>query len=236
MSIKVFISRKLNTSSPITKWCLDNNIDLLNFPLIKIEPVRNQEMPLSDWIFFLSPNGVNVYLDHYELKAKNIAVYGQGTNRELNKRGYQANFIGENSKSSLEIGATFFDFVHPDAIILFPVSHLSRRSIVQKNITNICHEVVIYKTLIEPKTIKNVDIAILTSPSNIDAYVEKNGIKNTKFIVLGETSLKHFSKNYNDAQVHMANASTEEAIIPLLQNFEFYNCTRYDLGNFTAKH
>lgn len=218
MSIKIFISRKLLTSSPLTKWCLDKNIDILDFPMIKLEPVRNQKIPASDWIFFLSPAGVNVYLDHYELKADNIAVYGEGTNRELNKRGYTANFIGDNKKSSETIGETFFNHIHSNAVVLFPVSNISKKSIIKQNKTNTCHEVVIYKNLPAPKRIEKVDIAILTSPSNIDAYVKCNDTNNTKFIVLGETSMKHFVQNYNSAEVIMAMASTEDAILRLVQS------------------
>ncbi|MEZ4924316.1 MAG: uroporphyrinogen-III synthase [Crocinitomicaceae bacterium] len=216
MSIKIFISRKLNTNSPIAKWCLDNKVDILDFPLIKIKPIRNQDIPASDWIFFLSPNGVNVYMDHYELKAENIAVYGQGTNRELNKRGYKADFIGDNMKSSEQIGTAFFEFIHPNAIVLFPISDISRGSIMKKNITNTCHEVVIYRNLPASKRIRKVDIAILTSPSNIDAYFKSNFNKDTKFIVLGETSLNYFTEKYNYVEVHMTKASTEEAIIPIV--------------------
>ena len=214
---KILVSRNLSTSSPLREWATHKGHALIETPFIRIEPILNQEIIPSDWIFFSSPNGVDVYFDNYPILAKKIAVYGGGTFNRLQQRGIEADFVGDNRKTPEKIGRDFFNSIHPNEVVLFPVSQISKKSIVNVNQKNVCHELVLYETTLEPTKMPKVDIAILTSPSNIDGYLVENTTENVKFVVLGSTSKKHFEDLNTGAEVYMPEASTEEATIALLE-------------------
>lgn len=214
---KILVSRNLSTSSILREWATNEGHALIETPFIRIEPILDQDIIPSDWIFFSSPNGVDVYFDHYPILAKKIAVYGGGTFNRLQQRGIEADFVGDNRKTPEKIGKDFFGSIHPNEVVLFPVSQISKKSIVNVNQANVCHEMVLYETTLEPTKMPKVDIAILTSPSNIDGYLVENPTENVKFIVLGETSKKHFESLGKGAEVFMPDSSTEEATVTLLQ-------------------
>ena len=214
---KILVSRNLSSDSPLREWATNEGHALIETPFIRIDPILDQDIIPSDWIFFSSPNGVDVYFDHYPILAKKIAVYGGGTFNRLKQRGIEADFVGDNRKTPEKIGKDFFDSIHPNEVVLFPVSQLSKRSIVNVNQANVCHEMVLYNTVLEPTQMPKVDFAILTSPSNIDGYLMDNTTENVKFIVMGATSMRHFKEKNAEAEVYMPEASTEVATIQLLE-------------------
>ncbi|MBD3639259.1 MAG: uroporphyrinogen-III synthase [Crocinitomicaceae bacterium] len=213
----ILVSRNLSTDSLLREWATDKGHALIETPFIRIEPIKDQDVIPSDWIFFSSPNGVDVYFDHYPILAKKIAVYGGGTLNRLESRGIEADFVGDNRKTPEKIGKDFFDSIHPHEVVLFPVSQLSKKSIVNVNQHNVCHEMVLYNTSVEPTKVPKVDFAILTSPSNIDGYLLENSVENVEFIVMGATSKNHFENLNTGARIHMPEASTEVATIELLE-------------------
>lgn len=214
---KILVSRNLSVDSKLREWATNHEHALIETPFIRIDPILDQDIIPSDWIFFSSPNGVDVYFDHYPILAKKIAVYGGGTLSRLEQRGIEANFVGDNRKTPEKIGEDFFNSIHPNEVVLFPVSQLSKKSIVNVNQANQCYEMVLYNTVLEPTKMPKVDIAILTSPSNIDGYLMENTIENVIFIVMGATSLRHFNEKLPHLQIYMPEASTEEATIQLLE-------------------
>ncbi|UKN00791.1 uroporphyrinogen-III synthase [Paracrocinitomix mangrovi] len=215
---KILVSRNLSTDSVLREWATEHNHALIEAPFIRIDAVTNIDIPQSDWIFFSSPNGVDIYFDHHPILAKKIAAYGGGTMNRLTSRGIEADFVGDNRKTPEKIGEDFFNFIDPNEVVLFPVSQLSRKSIIQVNQKNKCIELVIYNTSTEATEMPKVDYAILTSPSNIDGYIKANPIENVRFIVLGTTSKNHFDNLNLGAEVYMPKSSTEEAVIELLED------------------
>lgn len=213
----ILVSRNLRSDSPLREWTTNEGHALIEAPFIMIDPILDLDIPPSDWIFFSSPNGVDVYFDNYPILAKKIAAFGGGTLNRLRSRGIEADFVGDNRKTPDKIGKAFFDSIHPNETVLFPLSQLSRKSIVNVNQVNKCIELVIYNTAVEPTKVPKVDFAILTSPSNIDGYLIENTTENVEFIVLGATSKRHFEGLGVDASIHMPKSSTELAVIELLE-------------------
>ncbi|MEX1001162.1 MAG: uroporphyrinogen-III synthase [Crocinitomicaceae bacterium] len=214
---RILVSRNLPSDSLLREWAANRDHALIEVPFIRIEPITDLDIPPSDWIFFSSPNGVDIYFDNYPILAKKIAVYGGGTYQRLESRGIEANFVGENTKNPDEIGKDFFDSIHPNEVVLFPISQLSKKSIINVNQQNTCLELVIYNTSVEAHEVPKMDIAILTSPSNIDGYLLKNSVENVDFIVMGNTSKNHFDNLNLGARVFQTQASTEEGVIALLE-------------------
>lgn len=213
----ILVSRNLSSDSILREWAAEKGHALIEAPFIRIEPILGLEIPPSDWIFFSSPNGVDLYFDNYPILAKRIAVYGGGTHDRLESRGIEAQFVGDTRKTPAEIGKDFFDSIHPNEVVLFPLSQLSKKNIVNVNQKNVCLEMTLYETSVESTHMPKTDFAILTSPSNIDGYLMENTTENVEFIVLGETSKKHFEGLNLSASIHMPTSSTERSVIELLE-------------------
>ena len=175
------------------------------------------EIPPTEWVFFSSPNGLDVYFNHYPLMANKIGVYGKGTQMRLSARGLSADFTGDTKKKPSEIGDEFFSFIGPNASVLFPQSQLSKKSIANASQGNQCVAKVIYNTSLEGHVEKGIDIAILTSPSNIDGFLLENKTDDIRFIVLGDTSKNHFKKLGLTDQVYVPKSADELAVIALLE-------------------
>lgn len=215
--MRILVSRNLAGVSLLRNWCQEKGYELIEAPFIRIDPVLNVEIPDTDWVFFSSPNGLDVYFNNYPLLAEKIGVYGKGTQMRLAARGIEANFTGDTSKTPSEIGAEFFDFIGAKAKVLFPQSQLSKKSIANANPGNDCIIKVVYNTSLEAHHEVGIDIAILTSPSNIDGFLLENTTENIKFIVLGETSKNHFEKLGLTDQIFVPKSADEAAVILLLE-------------------
>ena len=215
--MRVLVSRNLSGESQLRAWTRTKGYELIEAPFIRIDPVLNSEIPSTDWVFFSSPNGLDVYFNNYPLIADNIGVYGKGTQMRLAARGIEADFTGDTSKTPSEIGAEFFDFIGSNATVLFPQSQLSKKSIANANPGNECIIKVVYNTSLEAHYEVGIDIAILTSPSNIDGFLLENKTDNIRFIVLGETSKNHFEKLGLTDQIFVPKSADEESVILLLE-------------------
>lgn len=214
---KILVSRNLMSDSPLREWATNNDHALIEVPFIRIDPIPGLDIPASDWIFFSSPNGVDVYFDNYPILAKKIACFGAGTLQRLVLRGLDASFVGDNSKLPHEIGRDFFDSIHPNEVVFFPLSERSRKSILSADHENKCYELSIYSTSVESTEVPKMDIAILTSPSNIQGYLQENRVEGVEFIVMGATSQRFFENLNTGAKIHVPKASTQEAVIELLE-------------------
>lgn len=216
--MRILVSRNLPSESQLRTWCQEKGIELIEAPFIRIDPVLDIEIPSTDWVFFSSPNGLDVYFNNYPLLAKKIGVYGKGTQMRLAARGIEANFTGDTTKTPSEIGKEFFEFIGPTASVLFPQSQLSKKSIANANPGNECIAKVIYNTSLAGHYETGIDIAILTSPSNIDGFLLENKVDNIRFIVLGETSKNHFENLGLTDQIFVPKSADEESVILLLED------------------
>ena len=79
----ILVTRFLRSGSAIRQWADQNQYQLIEKPFIKTVAVTGLIIPPTDWIFFSSPQGVQLYLDNYPVKAKKIAALSEGTALEL---------------------------------------------------------------------------------------------------------------------------------------------------------
>lgn len=215
--MRILVSRNLNSDSKLREWVAERQIELIEAPFIRIDPILDIEIPKTDWVFFSSPNGLDVYFNNYPLVADKIGVYGKGTQMRLAARNIEADFTGDTRKTPQEIGNEFFEFIGPKASVLFPQSQLSKKSIANANPGNDCIAKVIYNTSLEGHYEVGIDIAILSSPSNIDGFLLENKTDNIRFIVLGETSKSHFKKLGLTEEIYVPQSADEESVILLLE-------------------
>ncbi len=190
--------------------------------LIEIEPVLDLEIPETEWIFFSSPKGAISYLNHHPLKAKSIAVFGEGTLKALKKFNVTANFIGNSEHDSITIGQKFNSVIGNNESVLFPISRLSKRNVIKGFANENYREIITYSTIKKPLTFNvNFDAILFTSPSNFKSFILLNKINSsTQIIAMGKTTESTIRKLLPSHEVHSLSEPTEKSLIEFFEKIE----------------
>jgi uroporphyrinogen-III synthase len=186
----ILVTRSLKADSLIRKWAAEKNIELIEKSFIETVAVTGLTIPKSDWIFFSSPQSVNLYFAHYKLAAKKVAALSNGTAAELSNNNVKADFIGSDSKTTKEIGNDFFKQTKSAETVLFPLSDISKRNISSQVKTENVIELITYKTaLVSDKLNDLPGVILFTSPSNVDGFLLSNKPElKTQILAIGETT------------------------------------------------
>jgi uroporphyrinogen-III synthase len=137
-----------------------------------------------DWVIFTSKNGVAFFLDSLRKKLPGpikIAAVGVKTKLELEKRGYEVDFVPTSFVAEV-FAEEFVKKLSGNECILFPKGNLARDVIpvALREISVFLDELVVYGTkenvekkqeLIEALEVGKVDIITFTSPSTVDSFV-----------------------------------------------------------------
>ena len=216
---KLFISRKLNPSSPL--WELSDRYEIIDQSLIEIHPVLVDYLPEADWIFFYSQTGVKIFFDQFisnpKLKCVLFGAFGPKTSSCIQEYGFHVAFTG-NGKS-VETGPAF-DLVARNKKVLFPRANYSSRSlqkILGKKIQAI--DLVVYNNdVLEKIDLPDPDILVFTSPLNAKSYFSTKQIREKQIVIaIGETTAKKLkSLGIQDAMI--PNSPTEESILSCISN------------------
>lgn len=217
----ILITRNLGEQSPLRDFAQKSKVLLIDQPFIRFEGLAGLDIPVTEWIFFSSPTAMEFYLDLYEIKAKKIAVYGEGTGRKLKKHGLSADFTGDFTKVSSEIAVDFFRSIGQDTV-LFPISDRSLKNIPAKGPVNQVHLLTCYKTIPEGKTLHTEpNVIIFTSPSNVEGYLINNQIKDDMTIVaFGQTTADYLKSCAEGNRILVPKSPAEKDIIALLNSPE----------------
>lgn len=187
---KIFITRNLKDKDYLGRALRALSFEIEGKSLIEFKQITIKELPKTEWIFFSSKHAVKYFFDQKPtIGSVKMACVGKATSDELRSYGYRAEFIGQSTDTKL-IGKQFAAKVG-NAKVLFPIARDSMQSIQwqfpkRDNAINL----VVYATLkhsleISPET----DIVIFTSPSNVEAYFEKNKLSdNQKAVAMGEAT------------------------------------------------
>ena len=214
----ILITRELSTSSSIRQWAADHNLHLIEKSFIETVAVTGLEIPKTDWIFFSSPRGAELYLAIYPINAKKIAALAEGTAEQLTELGYKPNFTGNSGESTRQIGQQFFAEINPTETVLFPLSDISRRAVSSQKGDHTIIELITYKTqLVSEKLAQQPDIILFTSPSNVDGFLLTNKVTpQTHMLAIGETTADHL-RSLDFANVHVSKSTDEKALIKTLE-------------------
>ena len=216
-SKSIFISRYVFSNSPLL---LDADYTLFAKSLIKFENITVSSFPKSDWYFFYSRNGVyfglRQILDRSVLDATKIATMGKGTAKQFeNMTGRMPDFIGSGDADNV---SSEFIKVAKGADVVFVRAVHSLKSI-QENLKGKLNgsDLITYKNFIDDTaTIPVTDIAVFTSPMNVDAYfLNKTADASPVLIALGKSTKKAISK-YSESEILMPVEPTESALRVLI--------------------
>ena len=192
----VFISRDSRPNDYFSHVLKVNGYTVFSKALIDIKSIAVKNIPSTDWLFFSSKNAVKFFFQHKpQIENTKIGCVGKATADELRKFGKRADFIG-NSVDTKLIGKQFAATVGKGTV-LFPQAKESMRSI-QQAFTNPKQtiDIAVYETIKNNvEVIPDFEIAVFTSPSNVQAFFEKNKITaEQKIIAMGDATAAMLKK------------------------------------------
>lgn len=193
---KVFITKNLREKDYLPRALKNLNFPIEGKSLIEFKEIPMGFLPKSDWIFFSSKHAVRYFFNQKpEIGKVKIGCVGKATADELRAFGFRAEFIGQSTDTKL-IGKQFSSIAGSSSI-LFPIAKESLQSIQsqivkQDKVINLP----VYKTLKHSVEVdSDTDIIVFTSPSNVDAFFEKNKFSPTqKAVAMGEATQKALIK------------------------------------------
>lgn len=177
---KIFISREISEHSYLRRALERHKIEIEDRSLIRTFPIVNVLDPFYlknlNWIFFSSRNGVEYFFKLKPLLSKHIrfGVVGRGSEDELRKHGYRADYVGEGGDIP-DIAEEFAEMIKGQTV-LFPRAQDSLQSIQSRvDASTKVVDLPIYETVIEEDVDQSfAEVLIFTSPSNVDAYFADN--------------------------------------------------------------
>jgi hydroxymethylbilane synthase len=193
---KVFITKTCKEGDYLQAALQRLNFGVLGKSLIEFKQIRIKELPKTEWIFFSSKHAVRYFFNQNPvLENVKFGCIGTSTSAELRTFNRRADFIGQSTDIKL-VGKQFSSKVG-NSRVLFPIARGSMQSIQwqmvkRDNVINL----EVYATLKHSEEISSdFQILIFTSPSNVEAYFEKNVIHpHQKVIAMGEATGKALEK------------------------------------------
>ena len=214
---KVFISREADDANLFIKQLTSFGFDVLTQAPISSETIEVNHLPFTDWIFFTSPKCVHHFFgqDLHVPEVCQIASLGSGTANALAHTGVQVSFVGEDG----DVKATAERFLNQvkGKSILFPVAEAGLRT-VQQVIGEQAevHNINVYRTL-QNRDYKGfeADIAVFTSPSNVEIAGGFNDLTSLTCVAIGDTTAQAL-KAKGCTKVFTAPFTTEQALADLV--------------------
>ena len=194
---KVFVTRSYAEHDYLPRALSNLGFTVEGKSLIEFKQIRIKELPKTDWVFFSSKHAVRYFFNQNpELPATiKFACIGTSTSAELRAFGKRADFIGQSTDTKL-VGKQFSSKIG-NAKVLFPIARGSMQSVQwqmvkRENVFNL----EVYATLKNSVEVgEEKEILVFTSPSNVEAFVEKNKILAThKVVAMGESTGKALEK------------------------------------------
>jgi len=235
---KVIVTRALSQAKPLLQRLIASGFETFHLPTIEIQPPDDegkelrdsiQNLAAYDWIILTSSNGAEMFLEEINDKTvidqKQIAVIGSGTEKTLEKYGFEADLIPNDFLAEGLVQA-FPDF-QDNGRVLLPCATQARDFLptaLRKSgwTVDVVHA---YQTCI-PKHFGSfnnqrigADFIIFTSPSTIENFISMYGVENMppNIISIGPVT-SNAIRNFNLDVDLEANPSNTEGIIDCLLN------------------
>lgn len=220
----IFISRTLDSDSPIRLVETSHQATLIDESLISIHPIPLSKLPVADWFFFYSKNGVECFAKQWEEKWKSTpsqdkirwAAMGEGTAESLNGWGVTCDFVGRGEAG--EIAQQFLDHSKPsESVAFFRASHSRNKLHQLVSEHRESSHIAIYDNQLIEKEFPPTDIGIFTSGRNAIAFSENNPEPLIASIAIGQPTAETLrSLNVPEEKLFIAAEPSEEAIYETL--------------------
>lgn len=189
MKKTVFVSRTISPSSPIQTVVDQYSALLTATSLIQFQDIPFQ-LPETEWLFFYSKTGVQSFFNSALIQSTSkkfkIACYGPAT-AEYCAQYQSVDYIG--NLDADQVAKDIISCIKKNEITFICGKHSLRA--VQHNLSlNSFRESIVYDHY--PKSncaLARYDVAILTSPMNVHAFFDNQGMADY-FISIGQTTAK----------------------------------------------
>ncbi len=181
--VSVFITRNLREDDFFFQVLTAAGCKTQGIALIETKRINAPKIPLVDWIFFASKHAVRHYLAQTKIPdGTKIGAVGRVTSDELRKHKMPAHFIG--ASNDTQTIAKQFGALAGRSRVLFPQAKGSLRTVQLQMPQAKVIDIIVYETIAQPTdNLPVCDVMVFTSPSNVDAYFEKNKLKPSQKIV-----------------------------------------------------
>lgn len=215
MPIKLYISKPIDEVENLRMFCEHRGWQLIAHSFLAFEPKPFVWDGEEEIVFFSSPRAVDFFHAQHRLpKEKIYACAGKKTQEKLLEYGIRAGFVADRSGKVAEMSKAFAAFANGKRVI-FPVSNLSKRSYSQHLPNRIFRFVQVYQTHITSAEIKDCDLYVFTSPSNVKGFLIKNPVTLKPTISWGETTSQSLH-NHGFKVFKQLDISSIEALIEVL--------------------
>ncbi|MFM2206561.1 MAG: hypothetical protein RL213_536 [Bacteroidota bacterium] len=180
----VFITRFVAEDGHFRNVLVGNGFSVSGFPLIETKPISFSELPSCDWVFFSSKNAVRYFFRQKpRLSGQRFGCIGKATAEALRAEGVRAEFIG--SQADTRMTGKQFAALAGASKVLFPQAKGSMRSVQSQFVRK--EQVIdlpVYETIRrDEQPVPSADILVFTSPSNVDAFFDKNKLSSGQLVV-----------------------------------------------------
>jgi len=196
-------------------FCAEHSIDLIAQSFIQFSAVPFEVKKPFEVVFFGSVRAASFFLSSYSLpKGVEIACIGETTAEKLSELSLEVSFVGTKAGNPTEVGEDFKAWLG-DRRVLFPISSVSKESIVKVVPENQSEKVIVYDTRAKESQLVNLDLAIFTSPSNLESFLLAGNKVPQLTIAWGNTTFQAMIASEIQATSTLAN-STELELISVL--------------------
>jgi uroporphyrinogen-III synthase len=214
----IFISKNASELPLLSAFCVSHQFTLSAHSLITFNALSFEMNVSYDVVFFSSIRAAAFFLAQEKLPEHcQIACVGAVTAKKINALGFGVSFIGEQAGNPLHV-AEMFKIWLGERRVLFPLSTVSKRTIVEQIPIAQRIEVAIYETCALPLKIEKSDYLIFTSPSNVESYLLQNEINGNILIAWGTTTRNALEAKGFSVDFTLQEAN-EENLITYLKEF-----------------
>lgn len=201
-SASVFITRDSRDNDFFSRILKSHGYNVSSRSLIKTNRIPLRPLPKCEWVFFSSKNAVkHFFAQKPETGDVKYGVISKSTGEELRRFGKKPDFIGYSTDTRLT--GKQFSAVVGSKTVLFPIARGSMKTVQQQlPKQGQAVDVFVYETIKNnQEPVEYADILVFTSPSNVEAFFEKNKIsKEQKVVAMGgatENALQKFGIKTN---------------------------------------
>ena len=192
-SNKVLITRELTQDSLFLRLLEKQRFEVDGQSLIQIEFLKKQISGDFNWIFFNSSNAVESCANQVsKMMSIKIGAMGTSTALKLKEKGLDVDFIGKGSPENV---AEDFSKTLGNQKVLFPVSDKSIGTIQKKIHPDQLLELVTYKNNAKSIQLKNYDVIVFTSPSNVYSFFNCHKLSDEKVVAIGLSTERALKDN-----------------------------------------
>ncbi len=193
--MKTILSTKI-LDLELKNLLLQNNFKIIEHNYIAINQIENTIQKTENQVIITSKNAIHA-IDNNTKKELQLFCVGTETEKLLLSKDFKVVETAKNGETLAKI------IVEKYGILKFTYFCSDIRRDILPNIlkeNNIdCQEIIVYKTILQPKVItENIDFILFFSPSGVNSYLVNNQINNELCVCIGETTAQELESITNN--------------------------------------